>query len=340
MTKIKTRYPGLAWLCIIFFLLTARSVLAEPGYKQYPRGEALISVQELATLMQQQQAWDASIRRGEQPAGKNPKLVVVAVAEPKLQYSVSGHIPGAVNIWRPDYESSEKLFGVRGENIMSRSDFQNFLRSLGIDNDSQVVWYDHKYDSTRPWWAAKFYGFDTRVLDGGIQAWKEAGLDVNRITTPSDRKPGNIVLRGGIPSFTVEADAVWRTKDDPNWKLWDIRNQAELEGTKRRSRRGGHIPWQDDLVTWKEFHRPDQTWKSAAELQKVLERHGIEPADHHVFFCHSGVRTTQAIFSLYMMGFPVEHLHNFDGSWVYWGNSPYLPIVSGPAKPAQLVSAK
>lgn len=336
----KTRFPSLAWLCIILFLLTGQAVFAESGYKQYPHGEALISVQELTALMEEQRAWDSAKRGFEAAPSKNPKLVVVSVADHMMDYRLNGHIPDALNIWRPDYESQEKLFGVRGENIMSRAVFQDFLRGLGIDNDSQVVWYDHKYDSTRPWWAAKYYGFDTRVLDGGFQAWQDAGLEVDRIATPSAPMRGNIVLSGGIPSFSVEADAVWRTKDDPGWKLWDIRNKAELEGTKKRSKRGGHIPWQNDLVTWKEFHRKDKTWKSAPELQKVLDKHGIDPADHHVFFCHSGVRTTQAIFSLYMMGFPVEHLHNFDGSWVYWGNSPDLPIVSGPAKPAPLVSAK
>jgi len=52
-----------------------------------------------------------------------------------------------------------------------------------------------------------------------------------------------------------------------------------------------------------------------------------------VFFCQSGVRTTQAFFSLYLMGYPLEHLHNSDCSWIYWGNAPDTPIVDQDGNP-------
>lgn len=300
----------------------------EAGYKGFPRGEVLMDVAQLKSILEAQQAWDTAMAKGQTRPGKNPKLVLAAVADPNFQYRVEGHIPGGLNIWRPDYESSEKLFGMRGENLMSRDDFQGFLRSLGIDNDSTVVWYDHKYDATRLWWACKYYGLDTRVLDGGIQAWKEAGNKVDRVSNPDKPKTGNVVLSGGIESFLVGPEAVWQAKKDKGWRLWDVRNKTEYTGKKKHAKRTGYIPWEDDLVVWKEFHRPDKTWKDAAEVRAVMKRHGIRRKDHHVFFCQSGVRTTQMLMTLYMMGFPPEHLHNFDGSWIYWGNSPDLPIAT------------
>ncbi len=57
------------------------------------------------------------------------------------------------------------------------------------------------------------------------------------------------------------------TKESDKWRLWDVRNQAEFTGRKKRSKRAGYIPWQDDLVVWREFHRPDKTWKNAEEVR-------------------------------------------------------------------------
>ena len=57
------------------------------------------------------------------------------------------------------------------------------MRSLGVDNDSKVVLYDHKYDSTRVWWAFFKNGKkDIRILDGGIAGWK--ALVVKQIFLP------------------------------------------------------------------------------------------------------------------------------------------------------------
>jgi 3-mercaptopyruvate sulfurtransferase SseA len=57
--------------------------------------------------------------------------------------------------------------------LLEHEAFQDFARSLGIDNDSKVVVYDEKYDAMRVWWAFYLYGkTDVRVLDGGYAAWK------------------------------------------------------------------------------------------------------------------------------------------------------------------------
>jgi len=338
-------------MCAVFLILTTLPALgggppttgpdwmtnSNPPYKGFVRGWALISAKELKALWDQQRAWvnHDSIENGQAPK-KNPKLVIIDVGKPQLHYRAEGHIPGAFNIWRSDYESPEKLFGVRGENLMSRENFQEFLRSFGIDNDSQVVFYDHKYDATRLWWACKYYGFNVRVLDGGLKAWKDAGYEVDRFSSPDKPgSPGNLVLPGpdAMPTLRVDVDAVWKCKDDPMWDLWDIRSMKEITGERKRAKRMGKIPWQRALVTWKQFHRQDKTWKDAKEIQEVLDKFGFDPSHHHVFFCQSGVRTTQALFSLYLMGYPLEHLHNFDSSWIYWGNAPDTPIVDKDGKP-------
>lgn len=305
-------------------------------YKGYVRGWALISAQELKHQMDLERAWQTRIplSDGTMPA-TDPKLVVIDVGHPATQYRVDGHIPGAINIWRPDYESTEKHWDVRGEDLMNRKDFERFLRSLGIHNDSMVVWYDHKYDATRLWWACKLYGFDTRVLDGGIKAWKDAGYEIDRIASASRPGNGTIVLaEWGHPYLKVGRDSVWKCKDNPRWVLWDIRSKAEWDGSRKRVRRPGHIPWQKGAwYSWKDVHRPDNTFLDSAELEAYTDRIGMQPTDHNVFYCQSGVRVTQPLFALFLQGWPLEHLHIFDSSFIGWANSPDLPVVDGEGKP-------
>ena len=64
-------------------------------------------------------------------------------------------------------------------------------------------------------------------------------------------------------------------------------------------------------------------------LQPLLKRLGYDPAKEQYFFCQSGVRSTQAIFALYLAGWPVEKLHNYDSSWIGWSNDTSMPVETG-----------
>src|SRR4030066_2197781 len=113
MKKIAIR-SSLALLSSLF-LLVAGPHAGQSGYKGFPRGNALISVQELKQLL------DAG----------DPSLVIVA-AEGSLDYRV-GPLPGAYQVDRPDYEASpETQNGVAG-NIIDAVRFTELARQLGIN---------------------------------------------------------------------------------------------------------------------------------------------------------------------------------------------------------------
>ena len=153
----KTRF-GIFVSVLLVGLFVATSARAADKYKGYARGEMFITAQELSQLMQ----------------ANDPKLVVLAVAS-KTEY-FTGHIPGAFHIWRPDYEAPPETQGGVTDNIIDAAGFTKLMQGLGIDADSKVVVYDHKYDATRLWWAFFYYGkTDVRVLDGGIKAWTKNG---------------------------------------------------------------------------------------------------------------------------------------------------------------------
>ncbi len=108
-------------------------VVAGQNYKGFERGGALIAAEELKRLI------DA----------KDSKLVVLAVLEP-VSY-LAGHIPGSINVWRPDYELKVGQPYPFDGMLLEGEAFQDFARGLGIDNDSKVVVYDEKYDAMRVW---------------------------------------------------------------------------------------------------------------------------------------------------------------------------------------------
>jgi 3-mercaptopyruvate sulfurtransferase SseA len=160
----------------VAFLAWAVPAVAEQKYKRFERGEALITAEELKKLI------DA----------RDSKLVVLAVVEP-VSYR-AGHIPGSINIWRPDYE----------------------------------------------------------LKVGQPQEYR---LEV-------DGKPAG--------------------------------------------------------------------FKPAAEIQQVIDKFKMDPGKERIFYCQSGVRSTTPVFVLYLMGWDVDRLHNYDGSWLEWSYHEQNPIATGP----------
>ena len=300
---------------ILLLVLTPLAFAGQPGYKGYARGEALITVQELKRLI------DA----------RDPKLVILA-AENSVEYRL-GHIPGSRQVDRPVIEAPpETQNGITG-NIIDAAGFTALAQHLGINADSTVVVYDTKYDATRLWWAFTYYGKgDVRVLDGGIKAWKAAGYPVDLLAPATSFRQGNFVAAIKKPFLRVETPEVVAIQDAPNAQLWDARDRKEFTGEelKKGAFRSGRIPGSRHS-DWALFKKKDNQaeWLSAAELHRVLERLGYDRNKEQYFYCQSGVRSTQAIFALYLAGWPLEKLHNYDSSWIGWSKDVALPLETG-----------
>lgn len=295
------------------------------GYKGYARGSALITAKELKQLI------DA----------KDPKLVILA-AENEVEYRL-GHIPGSFQVDRPAYEApAETQNGVTG-NLIDAAGFTKLAQNLGINKDSKVVVYDTKYDATRLWWAFFYYGkADVRVLDGGIKAWKESGYDTDILASEA-KKRGSLVAKVAAQRFRVDTPEILALKDSDKGQLWDNRDRKEFcgEELKKGAYRKGRIPW-GKASDWTIFKKKENAaeWISAAESKGVLGRLGVDPKKDQYFFCQSGVRSTQAMFTFYLLGYPLEKLHNYDSSWIGWSKDPSLPIETGCSVTPTVASAQ
>jgi thiosulfate/3-mercaptopyruvate sulfurtransferase len=309
------RIYHVSFIAIALLIQTTSLIFADDtGYKGFPRGNALITAQELKHLI------DA----------KTPKLAILA-AENNVEYRL-GHIPGSYQVDRPAIEAPpETQNGVSG-NIINKEGFTKLAQRLGIDRDSTVIVYDSKYDATRLWWAFTYYGKNNvRALDGGVKAWRDAGFTVD-LLAPDSAKAGNFTAAVSRPALRVDTPDVLKLKNNSKAQLWDNRDRKEYcgEELKKGAVRAGRIPW-GNHSDWALFKnkRNQAEWLDAAGIKAVLEKQGYDVTKEQYFFCQSGVRSTQAIFALYLSGWSLDKLHNYDSSWIGWSRDQNLPIETG-----------
>lgn len=264
---------------------------------------------------------------------KGGNIAVIDIRK-STEYAL-GHISSAMNIWRPDYESTNYPFeGMRAE----KEKVEQLLGSLGIDNETMILLYDGKgdYDAARFWWILDMYGHDkVALIDGGIDGWKAAGLETTtakpEITAKEYKFESNV-----DENKLATLEDVKAAFDDPNVIVLDTRSIDEFTGKdlKSGSFRKGRIP-QSIWIEYKEAintgEGADMTFKSVEELKKLYEGKGITKDKTIIPYCQSAVRSAHTTFVLtQLLGY--ENVKNYDGSWIEWSYYEDLPIETGEVK--------
>ena len=294
--------------------MTATATMTDPQpalrQKGYARPEALVSTDWLAANL------------------TNPSLRILESDEDVLLYDIA-HIPGAQKIdWHADLNDPV----VR--DYVSREQFEELLRSRGIDETTTVIFYGDKNNwwATYAFWVFQLFGFtNARILDGGRMKWEAEGrpmtTDVPRFARTSYRAPERNDAR--IRAFQADV----RKHVERKLPLVDVRSPQEFTGEKLHmpdypqegAMRGGHIPGARS-VPWARAANPDGTFRSAEELRAIYEKEqGLRKSDDIVAYCRIGERSSHSWFVLtYLLGY--EKVRNYDGSWTEWGNSVRSPI--------------
>jgi thiosulfate/3-mercaptopyruvate sulfurtransferase len=303
-----------------FAVLLSSTLAATLGYaspirvcvKGFARSECLISAEELKSHIT-----------------KGPKPVIVDV-RPYWKY-VTGHIPGSVQVWNTDYSDDESPF----ENMLAPKDkMEKLLGKLGIENRSTVVIYSDGIEHTRFWWALYYYGHDPeqlKILDGGISGWKGATYSFSRL--PSLNKPKEYVVekyRENVLATIDHVKSAIRNKlsGTKSIILWDTRSTKEYTGeiVEKGADRAGHIPYTDVNIDWRDFLNEDKTFKHSEEIKELLKSKDITHDKQIILYCHRGNRSSFVFFTLYVLGYPVSNLKNYDGSWIEWSRRKELPV--------------
>ncbi len=187
----------------------------------------------------------------------------------------------------------------------------------GVIYDTPVVIYDDESGERAArgvWLLAVLQHPNTRLLDGGVQAWTDAGNELTTVTAP----PKRTTYSGGR-NFDLLATRfdVHRALRDDNSVLVDVRRDTEILGTEKRARRLGTmpgavpIPWRDNLDEKGSF-------RSADEIRDLYASNGVTPDKSVITYCQGGYRSANTFLALKSLGYP--DVRNYMGSWGEWGN--------------------
>jgi thiosulfate/3-mercaptopyruvate sulfurtransferase len=243
----------------------------------------------------------------------------------------AAHVPGARHV---DLEAdlSGAKTGRNGRHpLPERSDFAVRMRSFGLDDDTPVVAYDNAGGmyAARLWWMLRWAGHaDVAVLDGGLAAWKAAGLEV--ATGPAVAVPvGRFTLR---PSLTTAVDrqALLDNLRRPARLVVDARAADRFRGENETlDPVGGRIPGAVNRF-YRDNLGPDGRFKPASQLRADYEAVAAgRPPASLVMQCGSGVTACHNLLALEVAGLPGAAL--YPGSWSEWSAWPDAPIATGPA---------
>ena len=235
-----------------------------------------------------------------------------------------GHLPGSVYV-DLDTELAGPASAEDGRHpLPAIEDLQAAARRWGVGFESRVVVYDdwEGKAAARAWWLLRWGGVtEVMILDGGLGAWKAAGMRVSRgDATP---RPGTAVLsEGHLPTMTIDQVAAL---DPETTLLLDARAPERYRGESEPvDPRPGHIPGAVNAPTGANV-TADGMVRSAEELRDRFERLGVDGREVAVY-CGSGVTAAHQIAALASVGVDAVL---FPGSYSQWSADPEREVERG-----------
>jgi len=259
-----------------------------------------------------------------------PDWVVVDCRD--LDKYLEGHIPGAISLGK----SCAKALRDPSARVLEAKRYEDILGKVGISNSSHVVLYhgDMKdlTSATVGFWVMEYLGHDkVHVLNGGLDAWRKAGLRLS--DKPTMREPAKFKVKvvGSRYASTSEISRIAHKKAK-NVQLIDSRTSKEYKGEDIRSVRGGHVPNTTVNVPHLQTLPKVKDVKSGKMVEiAYLDPDAAEKAfgnldkgKRTVAYCQTGTRSTLTYLQLRLLGF--KNAANWDDSWRVYGARLDLPV--------------
>ena len=295
-----------------------------------PRARHLLSAKALHAL------WlDAPARHAAGDPEKQCTLFEVGCGAPDA--FLTAHIPGAGYIDTQTLETLPFWNALEDAALLAR------FAALGIDCNGTVILYSRNLlAAARVAHLLLYAGVqDVRLLDGGWDAWCAEGLPVDMgqpapaLPQPdfglqSPAKPHfkiNLAQAKALQAGLLQAHATGVTAATAlvSIRTWE-EHSGQTSGYSYIDAKGdipgalwGHAGKSGDVNDMSDFHHPDGTMRSAADITALWARCGIHSDMEIAFYCGTGWRASLAFFYAWLMGW--EHISVFDGGWMEWSAS-------------------
>lgn len=292
---MRTILATMRWLFAIFMALALASPLAAN-----PRAQMVIDAAALAAQI------------------GDPDLVILQVGD-KPAYD-AGHIPGARLVNLADVSAPPSGPDLLFLQMPEPEALRARLQALGVGDRSTIVVYPTRdiQSATRVVFVldAAGLGARTRLLEGGLPAWKAEGRPLS--TTAPTVTPGALAPLTFRP-LVVDADYVKRHARAPGHVVVDARlpefySGAKAGGMPNKPHKAGRIAGARS-VPFASVTTPDLKLAPEAEIAARFQAAGVKPGDKVIAYCHVGQQATATLFAARSLGLDVVL---YDGSFEEW----------------------
>jgi len=292
--------------------------------------------------------WIHSILEGGEPEHppEGPTVICHAHYRNREAY-LSGHIPGAIDLDTLALESPETW------DRRTPEELKTALIQHGISSDTTVLVYgkymDPDNDDEFPGSAAGHIGAircafimmyagvkDVRILNGGFQAWKDAGFEISKEEIARIPVPDFGRSIPALPELAVDVPEAKNMIQSEEADLVCVRSYPEYIGEvsgynyiKAKGRIPGAVfaSCGSDAYHMENYRNVDHTVREYHETEEIWKNSGIRPEKHLAFYCGTGWRGSEAWLNAWLMGWP--RVSVFDGGWFGWSNDPGNPFETG-----------
>lgn len=261
-------------------------------------------------------------------------IVIIDTRAPEA--FAEGHIEGAANL----HDIFTFLATSDPDGMAELTEkFAAAFGAAGLDGSKTAVLYEQSMNtgfgqSCRGYFLLSYLGYkNVKVLHGGIEAWKSAGMGLSTETVAPT--PASFPIDPAGAALMLTAEDVKASLGNPEIALLDVRDVDEWIADssspygKDFCPRKGRIPG----AVWIEWYRlmkptPDGPMiKSKDEVLAECASVGITVDTPVYLYCFKGARASNSFLALKEAG--VKDVRIYFGSWNEWSRDDSLPIEAG-----------